>query len=161
LARAAAKMEVNFVLMDVECLWLTACNALPTWILKLLDCMNTETKIHNAIYAWVQVLQDHEALEAQVFFAVNRDGYMDHSLQDTAHAWVQVLRDHETFEAQVEGLKRKQAGHAKERLLHEKKIKKLQGEKDKKVGGSRMVLEGMRVHTISISGLRTGVSFFP
>ena len=44
------------------------------------------------------------------------------------------MRDYETFEEQVEGLKRKQAGFAKERMLQEKKVKKLQGEKDKKVG---------------------------
>ncbi|KAF5833721.1 hypothetical protein DUNSADRAFT_9919 [Dunaliella salina] len=50
-------------------------------------------------------------------------------LQDAA---TKVLRDHETFEEQVEGLKRKQAGCAKERMLQEKKVKKLQGEKDKK-----------------------------
>lgn len=45
-----------------------------------------------------------------------------------------MLRDFESFEAQVEALKRKQAGCAKERLLQERKVKKLQGEKDKKVG---------------------------
>ena len=47
---------------------------------------------------------------------------------------LQVMRDYETFEEQVEGMKRKQAGFAKERMLHEKKVKKMQGEKDKKVG---------------------------
>jgi len=48
-----------------------------------------------------------------------------------------VLHDHETFEDQVDALKRRQAGFAKERLLQERKVKKLQGEKDKKVGGGR------------------------
>jgi len=61
----------------------------------------------------------------------DRDAALKESkqLQDAA---AKVLRDHETFEEQVEGLKRKQAGCAKERMLQEKKVKKLQGEKDKK-----------------------------
>jgi hypothetical protein len=46
----------------------------------------------------------------------------------------QVKHEHESFDQQVDGIKRRIAGHAKERLLHEKKVKKLQADRDKRVG---------------------------
>ena len=40
------------------------------------------------------------------------------------------------LEGEIEQLKRTAGGHAKERLLKEKEVKKLQAQRDKKVGGS-------------------------
>lgn len=45
----------------------------------------------------------------------------------------QVTEDHATFESQLDAIKRRSAGHAKDKLLHEKKMKKLQADRDKKV----------------------------
>ena len=47
---------------------------------------------------------------------------------------VQAAARVRTLEAEVESLKKKAGGLAKERLLKEKEMKKLQANKDKKVG---------------------------
>lgn len=49
------------------------------------------------------------------------------------HSWSQVKNEHDSFDQHVEAIKRRVAGHAKERLLHEKKVKKLQADRDKRV----------------------------
>ncbi|KAL6760529.1 RecF/RecN/SMC [Haematococcus lacustris] len=80
----------------------------------------------------LRALRTTHALFSLHVLIAERDGAVKERLK-VEEQLAKIRADHQGMEQNIDAIKRRAAGHAKSRMLHEKKIKKLQAERDKKM----------------------------